>query len=631
MPTVTFEETWLDFDKFPYTLLTTTTDGGEHSGGRSNTDFDYFSDSPSVGDTFEFRLNEPFSGVKLQVGTPMNGSPSIVWEYKAAGSWYTLRVKNGDAITKSGTQIVKWTPPADWRASDGSASRPGYIVRMRLTDITGVTEGGANSGSKVQKLYHHFNITGTGAKISDVYSYDISTPYVMLSPTTPAASLTPIECPFKKSGIIGKIDVILNGCTVGAGDTVVLTGTDYDGNTINETIDVSGSGTNTYTTTKHFQDVTNVACNGFSDGTISLQTKRIGLILPGNKVRSSYFKYRLFASLIIGDDATTTDFTSLSESWDFMYIATRFCAYGENTTLTMGAYESSGEVHHAQQTCLIYFNDLAGSGTNNVAVYLPYYLLATEGATVYFYGTKFLAPDTYGRGVLVVARPTDTTVCVKDVDFDIRTGSGGLAFSSGKIQDADGLWVYRIYGERGLPNFTGTTARRIIFNNDINMRNDRSRAFTIRNSQIESLSNVNNLDPGRYLKFIDCENLTPNDITNAGGTVTQAGDGIYLQKSFNLRVIDVNGSPISGASVVMTDKNGNEVFSDTTDANGDISEQIVTWYKGSWTPGVREISWENFTPHTVTISKTGYKTKVIKYTMDRKREEVEVLENRREV
>ena len=109
--------------------------------------------------------------------------------------------------------------------------------------------------------------------------------------------------------------------------------------------------------------------------------------------------------------------------------------------------------------------------------------------------------------------------------------------------------------------------------------------------------------------------------TNVSGTANK----LYRQYTFNLKVVDRDGNPISNATVVINEQDGTEVFSGTTDANGDITQQDLKYktYVSSTTT--------THTPHTITISKTGYKTKVIKYTMDRKREEIEVLENRREV
>jgi len=104
---------------------------------------------------------------------------------------------------------------------------------------------------------------------------------------------------------------------------------------------------------------------------------------------------------------------------------------------------------------------------------------------------------------------------------------------------------------------------------------------------------------------------------------------LNLKYDFDLKVVDNNGNGISGATVVINDVDGNEVFNGTTDGNGDITQQQLVWktvYSGDVGKGTHSINeMDTKTPHTITISKSGYKTRVIKYTMDRKREEVEKL------
>lgn len=100
-----------------------------------------------------------------------------------------------------------------------------------------------------------------------------------------------------------------------------------------------------------------------------------------------------------------------------------------------------------------------------------------------------------------------------------------------------------------------------------------------------------------------------------------------------LKVVDVNGVGLSGASIVIKDVLGSPVAGSpfTTNATGDISTNLygyrMTWSGGGTTSSTKT----DQTPHTVTISKSGYITKKIKYTMDRKRDEIETLEHRREV
>jgi len=100
-----------------------------------------------------------------------------------------------------------------------------------------------------------------------------------------------------------------------------------------------------------------------------------------------------------------------------------------------------------------------------------------------------------------------------------------------------------------------------------------------------------------------------------------------LKYTLDLKVVDATGTGIEGASVAITDVNGDAITDSpfATDANGDITApDIIYQYGANAVIGTLEM--ENFTPHTVTITKASFKTKVVKLTMDRRREEIETLE-----
>jgi len=78
---------------------------------------------------------------------------------------------------------------------------------------------------------------------------------------------------------------------------------------------------------------------------------------------------------------------------------------------------------------------------------------------------------------------------------------------------------------------------------------------------------------------------------------------LYRQYTFNLKVIDKAGNPISNAKVRMYDKDGNLVFEETTDANGQIPEQIITRGYYDQAHGNELV---DFAPLTLEIQKQGY-------------------------
>ena len=132
------------------------------------------------------------------------------------------------------------------------------------------------------------------------------------------------------------------------------------------------------------------------------------------------------------------------------------------------------------------------------------------------------------------------------------------------------------------------------------------------------------------VNFIDCPmdeaNITVG-YSNMGNSTRQ----LRLLKRFDLLVQDSSQNPIEGATVSIVDAMGDTFATLTTDSNGEIDQQRL-WYKaGSHVNPSTSFTWETFTPHTITISATGYQTKTMVLTMDRKREEVVVLEKQVQV
>jgi|GEM_PF-6359311 len=131
------------------------------------------------------------------------------------------------------------------------------------------------------------------------------------------------------------------------------------------------------------------------------------------------------------------------------------------------------------------------------------------------------------------------------------------------------------------------------------------------------------------LNWVNPELINTSITTSKGGQYWIYNE-IY---SLDLKVIDVDGNEIETANVVIKDSNGVELFDGNTDASGDIAQQELVYkiYTGGtlFNETYRQYNPDDVTtimPHTVTITKAGYASKTIIYTMDRKREDVETLE-----
>jgi len=94
-----------------------------------------------------------------------------------------------------------------------------------------------------------------------------------------------------------------------------------------------------------------------------------------------------------------------------------------------------------------------------------------------------------------------------------------------------------------------------------------------------------------------------------------ASGKLYRQYSFNLKVVDEEGNPIQNAIVKIYDKNNNIVVDENTDSNGKIPEQIIT--RGHYENAYGN-TLQDYSPHTLIISKDGYKEYTLKFTIDKK-------------
>jgi hypothetical protein len=120
------------------------------------------------------------------------------------------------------------------------------------------------------------------------------------------------------------------------------------------------------------------------------------------------------------------------------------------------------------------------------------------------------------------------------------------------------------------------------------------------------------------------------------------GGSMTFQYSLKIKATDVNGNALTSASVTIKDADGVETLA-TTDASGEydagyLTARILvplvskTGYEG-YSPksettmiadGTLEANYK--TPHTITFTKPGYQTKIMRLTMDKKRDEVVVME-----
>lgn len=115
--------------------------------------FDYFRDNAGVGDIIYFSWFGPmWHDLKLNIDTPLVADAiTIVWEYKSylSSVWQPLNcIDNSNGFQNSGSQTIEFIAPADWQYMRIYPSKALYLygsfIRARITEVTNLTEGGAN-------------------------------------------------------------------------------------------------------------------------------------------------------------------------------------------------------------------------------------------------------------------------------------------------------------------------------------------------------------------------------------------------------------------------------------------------------------------------------------------------------
>ena len=82
---------------------------------------------------------------------------------------------------------------------------------------------------------------------------------------------------------------------------------------------------------------------------------------------------------------------------------------------------------------------------------------------------------------------------------------------------------------------------------------------------------------------------------------------IYRRNEIDLKVTGKDNNAINGATATVKDKDGNTIFSVSTNGSGDIATQTVT---RGYHDQAHGNTLQDYGPHTLTVSKAGYQTYV---------------------
>ncbi len=558
------------------------------------TAFDYFADTAAANAYIAFASVRRYWGVRIYVGTAFAATAvEFIWEYEYNNNtWATLRVKNPNAFLSTGSQDIEFTPPYNWYCQ----REKGYRIRCRIVSVTSITEGGANSTNKVTFNHKAIRVTGTETTITGAITLNNGNTYTTLPATTSATGLIPIQMSVGLVRDISKVDVVLAGTSAGAGDTVDLTGVDLDGNALTETIDVSG-GNATYTSTLAYADITQVDCNGFTDGTITVNQKKLGLI--ENITENTYV---MGCFLEIGDGSTTTAVTW----YDYALIFLRGAHWHVRTsaTFTTGLITGSGENESADRGMYIQEGNYGG-GEWGIGSDLR---MKINTGTINLYGTYFHS-HSGAHSEPIMRTYTGTTYNIK-YSMIKSQGVGSKQFYHNyggtiNIKDTNVNLSYQFTG--------GTLSLDRVTLSKLNAELG-SVGFTAQGTRIQNACAIwfyNSVGIGTYL---DCPGITTSSFAIGWDGAGNGAEKIRIAYSYDLLVLDEKGVAINSASVKITNGVG-AVTNLTTDSSGLITTQSLLAYSGAYTAFNPAITWTDKRAHTVEIKKSGYQTEYLKFTL----------------
>ena len=546
--------------------------------------FDLFPDTAEVGNFLQIGLSRKHWGIRFSIGTAFAASSvEFIWEYATgnplAPTWVELNVENKDAFTKTGVQVVRFTPPEDWIYQ----LEHGHTVRCRIVSLTSITEGGRTDALVSWNTKPILGTGTTNMTLVAAETADLAGEYILLTSQTPASSLTPLEMPVNLFKATSKLDVILAGATLGAGDSITLTGVDQTGGALVEVIDVSG-GNATYTTSNVFRNITDVACTGFSDGTIEVKQKRWGVI-----TQRGLKDFSLRANLLIGDGSTTTTMTITNTNLTFAY---GFFHQANGSTLTFGSTTTVGEETYGINGCTI-FESIT---ENSWGVGMSWHR-ALGTCTLTYNGTRFNMPYFANQnGGFFIGNPS-ATVTLRDCTI---RGAGQLYFSTSVLMVRNkflGSAWFQIGASSGLA--AGSKGNESTSEISIELNS----ALTTLILEETTFNSLRLWIYSGILKIINSPITTSQIFLGYGTTHTDAIKIIY---TLGMGISNTEGSAIEGATVVIRDVEDTPILNTTTNASGEITETELIQTAGTSLTANGPFTWKDYTPHNIKVGGYNY-------------------------
>ncbi len=312
-------------------------------------------------------------------------------------------------------------------------------------------------------------------------------------------------------------------------------------------------------------------------------------------------QFAFSAKLQVGDGTTATYFADTNKQvWVNEATVTgnsqNFILVTTNATVTLGTLIDAA-TKRTSSGCVFMSNF-------STYYYVTYFSNDSANAVTRLYSCVFSASNTRHARIrggttsvtmwnCMITQAVRLTLKVDAYNVQCHTLAGvATNFLDNCIGEFDTITVYNATAAAGLAgDYTGT--QNIVFRN----------VFARGCSKLLVISSTRNWD----VYFVDADSDTWAFTWGTDGT-----GKVYRQGSFDLAVTDAEGTPLEGATVTLFDKDGTEIFSESTDADGKIATQIVTrgFYQRSTGDALTDAS-----PHTLTVNKAGFQKYTKKFAL----------------
>jgi len=427
--------------------------------------------------------------------------------------------------------------------------------------------------------------SGTPATFADFVTADRAGTAELTPEDAPVACTTNITLTYQirpVEDLALQITFTLAGTSAGAGDTLDVTGTDWEGNAQGpESIDVS-AGDGAYTGANKWRTITDIDCTGWADGTLKVTQPCWGVIWDyGNG------QYLIDSHIDFGDGSTSTYFDSHNEMVYFSNdLQPRTVAAATvNIGILSGSWGTQGSMwsvgYDVTDNMLFLDRGTMGIYASKIHHRTPSYFKFNNGNIDIKNSILSAMHDiTSWHWTRNFNFQTLTTCVLQDVYFcNVWAPFFYIVPDTFEDVHTHACWA----GMEGVAAGVETTGLLVTDSSD----------FDISTNNVNSTLNC--IDP----KF---------DITS----VRNNSAGCTNQVSFtcNIHVVDKDGVALQSVVVDCEDTDTTACWTAgtiTTDASGDIAEQEIRYKK--WTTTSETL--KEYSPHKFTLSKAGYETLIL--------------------